>query len=81
MEYRVGYINDEGRKKAFRFENDKSFRSYGRSYSQGILGLGNPFVEDLMGAVREKGIESVAHDYRRIKFIENTETGETKYYL
>lgn len=75
-QYRVGYINSEGKKKAFYFESDKSFRGYGRSYSQGILGLGNPFVNDMMDeAVKHEGFR-----YDRVKFIENTETGEAKYY-
>lgn len=75
-EYRVGYVNAEGKKKAFRFESDKSFRSYGRSISQGILGLGNPFTSDMMD-------EAVKHDgfrWDKVKFIKNLDTGEAKYY-
>ena len=79
--YRVGYKNRDGKKKAFRFESDKSFRSYGRSYSQGILGLGNPFTNDLMDAAVEQGVEAVASNYRAIDFIENMDTGERKWYL
>lgn len=77
MRYRVGYINDEGQKKAFYFESDKSFRSYGRSCSQGILGLGNPFVEDMM----DEGVKHKGFRWDKIKFIKNTETGETKYFM
>lgn len=76
MKYRVGYINDEGKKKAFRFESDKSFRSYGRSYSQGILGLGNPFVNDMM----DEGVKHKGFRWDKIKFIKNLETGECKFY-
>lgn len=79
--YRVGYKDGNGKKRAFRFESDKSFRRYGRSYSQGILGLGNPFVSDLMDAAAQQGVEAVTRNYRAIDFIENTETGEKKWYL
>lgn len=77
MKYRVGYINDKGEKKAFYFTSDKSFRSYSRSYSQGILGLGNPFVSDMMA---EGSKHSGFGRWDRIKFIKNMDTGEVKYF-
>lgn len=74
--YRCGYVNQDGAKKAFYFESDKSFRSYGHSYSQGILGLGNPFVNDLMDAAKDhKGFI-----WTKVKFIKNMDTGEIKFF-
>lgn len=75
-EYRVGYVSATGKKKAFRFKSDKSFRFYGRSYSQGILGLGNPFVSDML----EEGKKHDSFEWSRIKFIECIDTGIVKYY-
>lgn len=74
MKYRVGYINDKGEKKAFYFTSDKSFRRYSSYYSRGVLGLGNPFVNDMM----DEGVKHNGFRWDHIKFIKNMDTGEVK---
>lgn len=74
--YKVGYITSDGRKKAFYFESDKSFRTYHKTFGQGILGLGTPITDDLMK-------EALAHEsfrWDKVKFIKNMDTNEIKVY-
>lgn len=72
--YKVGYINDEGKKKSFRFETDKTFRRYTHNWNQGVQGLGNPFVLDMM----EAGMKHKGFTVYSIKFIQCETTGESR---